>query len=285
MRFVIVTGMSGAGKRTALKLLEDRGYFCADNIPLPLVEKFAELSVMQESGHDHVALGIDSRTGIEADVVRAVLERLADLGISCEILFLEAADAVLMRRYKETRRNHPMARNGRIDEGIARERQGLAFLKKQADYILDTSNLLTRELCGELERIFVDSGKYRNIFITILSFGFKYGIPTDSDLVFDVRFLPNPYYVEDLRPKTGRDPEVQEYVMQTEVAGAFLDRLADMVEFLLPNYEEEGKTQLVISIGCTGGRHRSVTIAERLYQRLSCHTEYGLKLAHRDIGN
>ncbi len=283
MRFVIVTGMSGAGKRTALKVLEDKGYFCADNIPLPLVEKFAELSVMQEGGHERVALGIDSRTGLEPEAVQTMLERLTGQGISGEILFLDAGDAVLLRRYKETRRSHPMARDARIAEGIAQEREALAFLKRRANYIIDTSTLLTRELRGELEKIFVDSEDYRNIYVTILSFGFKYGIPADSDLVFDVRFLPNPYYVEELRPKTGKDPDVQAYVMQTETAGQFLDKLTDLIEFSLPYYVEEGKNQLVISIGCTGGRHRSVTIAEQLYRRLSEHTEYGVKLEHRDI--
>lgn len=283
MRFVIVTGMSGAGKRTTLKILEDKGYFCADNIPLPLIEKFAELSVLQEGGYDKVALGVDSRTGIEVKAVQTILERLVGQGISYEILFLDASDAVLLRRYKETRRNHPMSRDGRIDEGIARERTGLAFLKKQADYILDTSGLLTRELRSEIEKIFVDSKDYRNIYVTVLSFGFKYGIPADSDLVFDVRFLPNPYYIEELRSKTGKDIEVQDYVMKTETAGQFLEQLVNMVEFLLPNYVAEGKNQLVISIGCTGGQHRSVTLAEQLYQRLGKHTEYGLKLEHRDI--
>lgn len=283
MRFVIVTGMSGAGKRTALKVLEDKGYFCADNIPLPLVEKFAELSVMQEGGHDKVALGIDSRTGLEEEAVTTMLERLEGRGITSEILFLDASDTVLLRRYKETRRSHPMARDARIAEGIAQEREELAFLKRRADYIIDTSTLLTRELRGEMERIFVDSGDYRNIYVTILSFGFKYGIPADSDLVFDVRFLPNPYYVEELRPKTGRDREVQDYVMKTGTAGTFLEKLTDLIEFSLPYYVDEGKNQLVVSIGCTGGQHRSVTIAEQLYQRLSTHPEYGLKLEHRDM--
>ena len=238
---------------------------------------------MQEGGHERVALGIDSRTGLEPEAVQTMLERLTGQGISGEILFLDAGDAVLLRRYKETRRSHPMARDARIAEGIAQEREALAFLKRRANYIIDTSTLLTRELRGELEKIFVDSEDYRNIYVTILSFGFKYGIPADSDLVFDVRFLPNPYYVEELRPKTGKDPDVQAYVMQTETAGQFLDKLTDLIEFSLPYYVEEGKNQLVISIGCTGGRHRSVTIAEQLYRRLSEHTEYGVKLEHRDI--
>jgi UPF0042 nucleotide-binding protein len=283
MKFVIVTGMSGAGKSTALKMLEDVGYFCADNIPLPLVEKFAELAGNQENGYHQVALGLDIRSGITLEKTQELLERLVSLEISYEILFLEAADPVLLKRYKETRRSHPLARDGRIEDGIARERTALQFLKEQADYILDTSTLLTRELRSELERIFVSGKEYRNIFITVLSFGFKYGIPVDSDLVFDVRFLPNPYYEEELRPKTGKDREVQEYVMHAEAAGIFLKKLEELVEFLLPNYVAEGKNQLVISIGCTGGQHRSVTMAEQLYRHLSRHPEYGLKLEHRDI--
>lgn len=283
MRFVIVTGMSGAGKSTALKILEDLGYFCADNIPLPLVEKFAELSVMPENEYNKVALGVDIRAGNDIKRIRPVLERLVAEGISYEILFLDASDKVLLKRYKETRRSHPLARDGRVDDGIARERTELQFLKEQADVILDTSGLLTRELRSEMEKIFVNSLEYRNIYITILSFGFKYGIPADSDLVFDVRFLPNPYYIDELKHKTGKDREVQEYVMKTDTAGQFLEKLEDMIEFLLPNYVAEGKNQLVISIGCTGGQHRSVTLAEHLYQHLSRHAEYGLKLEHRDI--
>ncbi len=283
MRFVIVTGMSGAGKSTALKILEDEGYFCADNIPLPLVEKFAELSVMQECGHDKVALGVDVRTGIEIKGIQRVLECLVAREVSYEILFLDARDSVLLKRYKETRRSHPLARNGRIEDGILREREEMEFLKKQADYIIDTSNLLTRELRSAIEKIFVNSQEYRNIYITILSFGFKYGIPADSDLVFDVRFLPNPFYVDELKHKTGQDKEVQEFVLKTDTARLFLEKLEDMIEFLLPNYVAEGKNQLVISIGCTGGQHRSVTLAEKLYEHLGRHTEYGLRLEHREM--
>lgn len=283
MRFVIVTGMSGAGKSTALNILEDEGYFCADNIPLPLVEKFAELSGMQENGYSKVALGVDIRSGIDLKGMPNVLESLTSKGIDYEILYLDASDPVLLKRFKETRRSHPLARDGRLEDGIAREREALQFLKKQADFIIDTSKLLTRELKEAIEKIFVSCKEYRNIFVTILSFGFKYGIPADSDLVFDVRFLPNPFYVEELRSKTGQDKEVQEYVMKTETANRFLEKLEDMIEFLLPNYVAEGKNQLVVSIGCTGGQHRSVTLAEYLYKHLSHYAEYGLKLEHRDI--
>lgn len=285
MRFVIVTGMSGAGKSTALKMLEDQGYFCADNLPIPLIEKFAELSWTQQREYNKIALGLDVRSGREIQSIQAILERLVVMGISYEILFLDASDSVLLKRYKETRRSHPLARNGRIAEGIRKEREAMGFLKEHADIILDTSTLLTRELKSEIEKIFVSNVQYSNIYVTILSFGFKHGIPADSDLVFDVRFLPNPFYVDELKHKTGLDHEVQEFVMKYAEAHTFLNKLEDMVEFLLPNYVSEGKNQLVISIGCTGGHHRSVTLAEQLYRYLSSRTEYGLKITHRDIAH
>ena len=283
MRFVIVTGMSGAGKSTALKILEDVGYFCADKIPL--VEKFAELACASDSKYDKVALGVDIRNGEAIRGMQEVLEQLMIRGISYEILYLDASEPALLRRYKETRRSHPLARNGRVDEGIRMERAAIGFLKERADYIIDTSNLLTRELRSEMEKIFVNSKEFRNIFVTVLSFGFKYGIPADCDLVFDVRFLPNPFYVDDLKHKTGLTREVQDYVMGFEASRVFLEKLEDMIEFLLPHYVAEGKNQLVIGIGCTGGQHRSVTLAEQLYRYLSRHEEYGLKIEHRDIRN
>ena len=199
-------------------------------------------------------------------------------------LFLDAEDEVLVKRYKETRRNHPLAGSERINKGIVLEREKLQYLKDNADYIIDTSQLLTRELKIELEKIFVQNEDYKNLFITILSFGFKYGIPSDSDIVMDVRFLPNPYYVDGLRAKTGNDKEIQDYVMQFPEANEFIDKLDDMIKFLIPNYISEGKNQLVISIGCTGGKHRSVTLANELYKRLSGCNDYGLKIEHRDIG-
>ena len=200
-----------------------------------------------------------------------------------EILFLDAEDGVLVKRYKETRRNHPLSGGTRVETGIAAERERLTFLRLRADYIIDTSRLLTRELRAELDKIFVNQQDYKSLFITILSFGFKYGIPADSDLVFDVRFLPNPYYIDGLRAKSGNDKEIQEYVLQFEEAHIFLEKLTDMVDFLIPKYIVEGKNQLVISIGCTGGKHRSVTLANELYKRISNRNEYGLKIEHRDI--
>lgn len=285
MKFVILTGMSGAGKSTAIKMMEDIGFYCVDNLPIPLLEKFVELSDLQQNAElQKVAVGIDIRNGQALEELKNVLARIKSTGASYEILFLDAEDSVLVKRYKETRRNHPLSGGGRVDKGIAEERKRLAFLKEGADYIIDTSRLLTRELKAELEKIFVQNQDYKNLFITVLSFGFKYGIPADSDLVFDVRFLPNPYYVEGLRAKTGNDKEIQDYVFQYDEAHTFLDKLSDMLNFLIPNYIAEGKNQLVISIGCTGGKHRSVTLANALYQKLSGNREYGIKIEHRDIG-
>ncbi|MDO5575071.1 MAG: RNase adapter RapZ [bacterium] len=283
MRFVIVTGMSGAGKSTALKMLEDAGYYCVDNLPVPLIEKFSELVSMPNSETEKVALGVDVRTGQAFEELAKVLDSMKTAGFPYEVLFFESSDEVLIKRYKETRRSHPLAAGGRIDQGIERERAKLSDIKKRADYILDTSQLLTRELKAELDRIFVSNQNYNSLYITILSFGFKYGIPTDSDLVFDVRFLPNPYYFDEMKNKTGNDEIVRNYVMNFKEAGIFLDKLEDMLQFLIPNYILEGKNQLIISIGCTGGKHRSVTLANELYQRIKDKGDYGLRVEHKDI--
>lgn len=285
MKLVIVTGMSGAGKTVALKMLEDLGYYCVDNLPIPLIEKFTELTIGAPGQSSQVALGIDIRSGQELPMLDNILKNWRNDGISFEILFLDASDEVLVKRYKETRRSHPLAGMGRIDSGIAKERERLNFLKKQADVILDTSKLLTKELRQELEKLFLEDKNYDNLFVTVLSFGFKYGIPSDADLVFDVRFLPNPFYVENLRARTGEEKEVQDYVMQGGTGEMFLAKLYDLVDFLIPNYVLEGKNQLVIGIGCTGGKHRSVTIAKALYDHLKEHKELGIKLEHRDIEN
>ncbi len=283
MKLVILTGMSGAGKSTALKMMEDIGFYCVDNLPVPLIEKFLELSETSKEEIQKFAIGIDIRNGKVLLELHEVLERLDQGGNKPEILFLDAEDGVLVKRYKETRRNHPLSGGRRVEEGIAAERERVGFLRSRADYIIDTSRLLTRELRAELDKIFVQQKDYKNLFITILSFGFKYGIPADSDLVFDVRFLPNPYYIEGLRAKSGNDKEIQDYVLQFEEAHTFLKKLADMVGFLIPNYIIEGKNQLVISIGCTGGKHRSVTLANELYKQISEYKGYGLKIEHRDI--
>lgn len=283
MRLVIVTGMSGAGKTIALKMLEDIGFYCVDNLPIPLIETFAELALQLPQSHENVALGIDIRSGEELPQLENILKEWKNQLVPYEILFLDASDKVLVKRYKETRRAHPLAGKERIENGIIKERQRLEFLRERAGVILDTSQLLTKELRKELEHIFVQNKAYSNLFITVLSFGFKYGIPADADLVLDVRFLPNPYYVEALRLHTGKEQQVQEYVHQGGTAAMFLEKLYDMLAFLIPNYIQEGKNQLVIAIGCTGGKHRSVTIAEELYRYLSQQGDAGLKLEHRDI--
>ena len=283
MRFVIVTGMSGAGKSTALKMLEDMGYFCVDNLPIALVTKFGEMLTTPDSELNRVALGIDVRSGEALDGLEQHLKELDEKGISYEILFLNAKSDVLVKRYKETRRQHPLGGIGHVDVGIAKEREKISFLKLRATYILDTSKMLRRELKAELEKIFVEGKDFKNLYVTVMSFGFKYGIPQDADIVLDVRFLPNPYYIEDLKEKTGNDPEVQDYVMNNERAELFVKKLEDLVQFLLPNYIWEGKNQLVIAIGCTGGKHRSVTLANRLYEFVSGNEHYGARIEHRDI--
>ena len=284
MRLVIVTGMSGAGKTAALKMLEDMGFYCVDNLPIPLVGKFAELVESSSGAIKSGALGIDVRSGEELCQLENTLGEWDRLKFPYEILFLDANDEILIKRYKETRRNHPLAGTQRLDRGIAKEREKLKFLKKRADYILDTSKLLTRELRGELEKIFLDHERFSSLFVTVLSFGFKYGIPSDADLVFDVRFLPNPYYDDSLRYHTGTEREVQDFVKQGGTADIFLGKLYDMIDFLLPYYVQEGKNQLVIAVGCTGGKHRSVTIANMLHEKLKTHRDIGLKIEHRDIG-
>ena len=282
MKLVIVTGMSGAGKTIALKMLEDIGFYCVDNLPISLVDKFVQL-VSEGTSIEKAALGLDIRSGEELGNLDEILENWRRSNVDVQVLFLDANDAVLIKRYKETRRTHPLAGAGRLENGIEKEREKLAFLKREADYIIDTSMLLTRELRKELEKIFLQDARSKNMYVTVLSFGFKYGIPEDADLVFDVRFLPNPYYDEHLRPLTGQVQAVRDYVMQGGTADAFLKKLYDMIDFLLPNYINEGKNQLVIAVGCTGGKHRSVTIARALYEHLEAVGEYGIRIDHRDI--
>ncbi len=282
MRFVIVTGMSGAGKITALKTLEDMGYFCVDNLPIQLIKKFAEIAYDAQIQVDNVAISVDIRSGRALSQLNACLKDLKDNNYTYEILFMECSNETLVKRYKETRRKHPLAtKNDRIIDGIKKERELISFIKDESDYIIDTSSLLVRELKAELDKIFIQNEEYGNFIITIMSFGFKYGIPRDSDIVQDVRFLPNPYYDENLRPLTGNDSEVHDYVMNCDEAYEYLDKLTDLLDFLIPNYIKEGKTQLVVSIGCTGGKHRSVTIANELFDRLNKST-YTVRIFHRD---
>lgn len=285
MRFVVVTGMSGGGRRTALKMLEDAGFYCVDNLPVMLIEKFMELITMPDGEISKVALGMDVRADQSFEEATAILKHLKEKGYQFEILFLDANESELIKRYKETRRIHPLAVDGRVEEGVRKERKVLESIRKAADYVIDTSNLLTRELKEELDRIFVNNEEYKNLMVTVMSFGFKNGIPSDADLVFDVRFLPNPYYIEELRSKTGNDKEVQDYVMGYRESEEFLEKLTDMINFLMPNYVKEGKYRLVIAIGCTGGKHRSVTLANALFDKMKENRQYGVKLFHRDIAN
>lgn len=283
MRFVIVTGMSGGGKSSTLKMLEDAGFYCVDNLPVALIEKFVELVTMPNSEISKAALGLDVRAGQSFDDVQKVLDSLKQKDYKYEILFMDASDATILRRYKESRRVHPLSSEGRVEDGIRREREILMAVKKRADYVIDTSKLLTRELKEELDRIFVKNEEYNSLMITAMSFGFKHGIPGDADLVFDVRFLPNPFYNEELKCLTGNDKAVQDYVMGFPEAEIFLDKLTDLVQFLIANYIKEGKYQLIIGIGCTGGKHRSVTITNELYKRLKNKGNYGLTIYHRDV--
>ena len=282
MEFVILTGMSGAGKSTALNVLEDIGFFCVDNLPLQLVDKFAELSSNRD-GVQKIALGLDIRSDWNTNEFEAALEVLDNKDIAYDILYLDADDATLIRRFKETRRVHPLSRGGRIDEDIALERTALKFLRDRANYVIDTSRLLTRDLTEEIRKIYFDKKAFKSMFVNVVSFGFKHGIPSDADIVFDVRFLPNPFYVDELKRLTGNDKAVSDYVMKNEDAEAFLDRLEDMIKFLIPRYIKEGRNRLIIAIGCTGGQHRSVTLANGLYERLGRIEDIGLKLDHRDI--
>ena len=285
MRFVIVTGMSGGGKSTAMRMLEDVGFFCVDNLPVPLIEKFMELLVMPGNEISKAALGLDVRADQSFGDAMKILDRMRQTGFIFEVLFMDASDSTLVKRYKESRRVHPLCtpEDSRVEHGISKEREILTEMKKKADYIIDTSKLLTRELKEEIDRIFVKNGEYNNLIISIMSFGFKHGIPADADLVFDVRFLPNPFYIDELKYMTGNDKGVQEYVMGFPEAGQFMDKLEDMLRFLIPNYIKEGKYQLVVAIGCTGGKHRSVTLSNELYRRMKDKGNYGLTISHRDV--
>ena len=281
MKFIIVTGLSGSGKSEAMRPLEDMGFYCVDNLPPALIPKFAELCYQSNSTIDKVALGIDVRGRKFFKALHESLNVLRKDKYPFEILYLDCSDDILLKRYKMTRRNHPLAINRQIPEGIKIERTILEPLKEIADCIIDTSNMKPKDLKEEISKIYANGEVNNNLTISVVSFGFKHGIPSDSDLVFDVRFLPNPYYVEELRNKTGDDQEVRDYVMDSEISHQFYDKLLDMINFLVPQYIKEGKHHLVISIGCTGGRHRSVTICNLISDELM-KQDYRVVKKHRD---
>ena len=281
MELVIITGMSGAGKSQAVKVLEDMNYYCMDNLPPMLLLNFAELCKNSTKAVEKIALVADIRGGIFFDDLFKSLEELKNRGINYRILFLDASDEVLVKRYKELRRPHPISEDGNILDGIKNEREILSEVKDKADYIIDTSKLKLGRLKEEIVSIFRDGNVVPNITLSFVSFGFKYGIPSDADMVMDVRFLPNPYYIEPLKTLTGNSKEVQDYVMGFEVSRVFFNKLIDMLTFLIPNYIEEGKTNLVVAIGCTGGKHRSVTLANKLGEYFE-NDNYRTVVLHRD---
>ena len=283
MKFIIMTGMSGSGKTVALKALEDYGYYCVDNIPVQLITGFADLLADSKKPNPGAVLGIDIRNAGELASMKEVLKTLDEKNTDYEIVFLDADDETLIKRYKETRRSHPLAKGSRLELAIEKERKELDFLRERASMVLNTSRMLAKELREEIYKLFVEGVSPNNLYINILSFGFIYGIPNDADLVFDVRFLANPFYEKALRLKTGEDEEVRNYVLSKKTCKEFLKKLEDLISFLIPEYIKEGKTQLVIAIGCSGGQHRSVTIAIELAEILSKFQRIGIKTEHRDV--
>ena len=283
MRFVIVTGLSGAGKTQATRALEDLGYFCVDNLPPKLISKFAEMCTQSSGNIEKVALVIDIRGGIFFDDFFETLNYLKQNEFKYEILFLEATDEVLIKRFKETRRSHPLSPDGRVLTGITQEREKLREIKNVADIIIDTSKYEIRHLREKINMAYGDhTYPEKQLSVTVLSFGFKYGIPVDSDLVFDVRFIPNPFYIPELKQYSGNDEPVREYVLKQTETISFVEKLLDMLKYLIPNYIKEGKRQLIISIGCTGGRHRSVAISNEVYELLN-KENYNSRIEHRDV--
>lgn len=281
-RLVIITGMSGAGKSQVVRAMEDLGYFCVDNLPPMLIPKFAELCAQSGGKVNKIALVVDIRGGEFFDTLVQVLEGMEKQGLLYEILFLEASDATIIRRYKETRRRHPMAPHGRISEGISRERDRLEQIRGRATHIIDTSGLATATLRGKITDLFAEEREHERMTVTVVSFGFKYGIPLDADMVLDVRFLPNPFYVESLRRKSGREALVGDYIWKWPVTQQFMEKLSGLIDFLVPHYVKEGKSQLIIAIGCTGGLHRSVFVAEKMFEYLKG-KGFKVNVEHRDI--
>ncbi len=280
IHIVLITGLSGAGKSHAINCFEDLGYFCVDNLPPSFIPKFAELCTQSDGKVSKVALVCDMRGGGFFESLFEVLQDLESKQVDYEILFLEADDDVLIRRFKETRRRHPLASLS-LPEAIRKEREALSELQGKADYVINTSTLEPRELKDKIAHIYEPEQREKNMQILIVSFGFKYGLPLDADLVFDVRFLPNPHYVDHLRSLTGEDPRVREYIWRWMVTHKYFQKMQDLLEFTIPYYIREGKSHLVVALGCTGGKHRSVALADELGRLLG--GRYNLNIEHRDI--
>ena len=281
VELIVITGLSGAGRTQALQSLEDQGFFCVDNLPPTFLVKFAELCAQSRGKVSKAAIVCDLRGGEFFSSLSEALSNLEKEGFQLEVLFLDASDVTLIRRYKESRRRHPLSPHGRVLDGIQEERQQLEELRIRADNIIDTSDLSSQELRSKVAELFCKAQGLGQMAVSVISFGFKYGSPMDADLVMDVRFLPNPYYVETLRPLTGEDTLVQEYVFGNPIAQEFMEKYLGLLEYILPHYVQEGKNHLVIGIGCTGGQHRSVAIAERVGQFLE-ERQYAISVKHRD---
>ncbi|MDD2233661.1 MAG: RNase adapter RapZ [Desulfitobacteriaceae bacterium] len=281
VHFIVITGMSGAGRTQAMQSLEDQGFFCIDNLPPAFIIKFAELCAQSRGKISKAAIVCDLRGGAFFSTLNEALNNLEKAGFPYEILFLEASDETLVRRYKESRRRHPLSPQGRILEGIQTERQQLEELRGQSHKILDTSNLKAQQLRQQVAELFGQKQGMAQMTVLVISFGFKYGIPLDADLLIDVRFLPNPFYMDELRPLTGQHTLVQNYVFENSIAQEFMRKYLDLLDFVLPHYLREGKSHLVIGVGCTGGQHRSVAIAERIGHHFK-DSDYLINIKHRD---
>jgi UPF0042 nucleotide-binding protein len=287
LRIVLISGLSGSGKTTTIKALEDMGFYCIDNLPIVLFPTFVDLCLRSAGGITNVALGVDIRGKEFLEGSRQIIQQLREKGCLIEILFLESSDEVLVRRYRETRRQHPLAIGKPVLEGIHLEREGLRIMRDMADKVIDTSEFNVHELQDTIRNYFSDQSRLRKMTITLLSFGYSYGIPLEADLLMDVRFLPNPYFIDELKPLTGKDPQVAEYVLKWDETQEFLRRFRELVKFLIPLYQKEGKSYLTIAIGCTGGRHRSIVVANTVEMYLRKRLKGGeviLRTTHRDIG-
>ena len=287
LRVVLISGLSGSGKTTAIKALEDMGFYCVDNLPVVLFDKFVELCSQSAGQITKAALGVDIRGKEFLEGVRQIIEQVREEGYPIEILFLESSDEILVRRYRETRRQHPLAVGRPVLEGIESEREGLGIMRDMADKVIDTSDFTVHELQDEIRKYFSNESRLRKMTITLLSFGYSYGIPHEADLLVDVRFLPNPYFVEELKRLTGEDEGVTTYVLKWKETRQFLRRFQELVGFLIPLYQKEGKAYLTIAVGCTGGRHRSIVVANAVEAYLRKSLKGGdviLRTTHRDIG-